>query len=224
MKVIGHRGARGLAPENTLASFKKALEHHVDEIEFDVRVTKDHIPVIHHDPKLSDPAGNDLVINHYTLEELRTHKPDLPTLSETLTALTNRCPMLMEIKSGEPVNPIAAVLRSHIASGLKPKDIAVGSFDQSILVAMHREFPDLALVVNERWSGVRAHYRAKQLGTHRLNMRSWWLWSGFIKGMSRRGYHLAAYTLNDPKKARQWEKYGLYAVTTDYPDRFEHKT
>jgi glycerophosphoryl diester phosphodiesterase len=45
VKIIGHRGARGLAPENTLAAFAKAIELEVDGVEFDVRVTKDKIPL-----------------------------------------------------------------------------------------------------------------------------------------------------------------------------------
>jgi glycerophosphoryl diester phosphodiesterase len=49
----GHRGARGLAPENTLPSFRKALELGVDTIECDMAVTKDDVVVIHHDLRLN---------------------------------------------------------------------------------------------------------------------------------------------------------------------------
>lgn len=221
MNIIGHRGAKGLAPENTIASFHKAIEHHVDEIEFDVRVTRDNIAVVHHNPYLSDPAGNRLIIARHSLAELRAHKPDLPTFDETLSALKNKAALLIEIKPAEPIDPISEVLQAQIVSGWDTTKLSIGSFDQAILVEMHRLFPDIGMVVIERWSGVRAQFRAKQLGTKRLNMRSWWLWSGFILGMSRGGYQIAAYTLNDPKKARRWAKYGLYGAITDYPDRFE---
>jgi glycerophosphoryl diester phosphodiesterase len=49
MLRVGHRGARAYAPENTLASFKKALEIGVDAIEIDVRKTKDNEIVVIHD-------------------------------------------------------------------------------------------------------------------------------------------------------------------------------
>lgn len=49
----GHRGARGLAPENTLASFTKALEIGVTTLETDMAVTRDHIVVLSHDPRLN---------------------------------------------------------------------------------------------------------------------------------------------------------------------------
>jgi glycerophosphoryl diester phosphodiesterase len=53
MEVQGHRGARGLAPENTLAAFEKALALGVDTLELDVGVTKDGVVVVGHDPTLN---------------------------------------------------------------------------------------------------------------------------------------------------------------------------
>jgi glycerophosphoryl diester phosphodiesterase len=79
----GHRGARGLAPENTLAAFRRALDIGVTTIETDVAVTKDGIPVISHDPHLNpdlvrDETGKWLAergpsIHSLTLAELRRY-------------------------------------------------------------------------------------------------------------------------------------------------------
>jgi glycerophosphoryl diester phosphodiesterase len=79
----GHRGARGLAPENTLAAFRRALEIGVTTIETDVAVTKDGVPVISHDPHLNpdlvrDETGKWLAergpsIHSLTLAELRRY-------------------------------------------------------------------------------------------------------------------------------------------------------
>jgi glycerophosphoryl diester phosphodiesterase len=52
-----------------------------------------------------------------------------------------------------------------------------------------------------------------------MNQR--WLWWGFIRGFKHSDKQLYAYTLNDPKKAKRWAKWGLAGVITDYPDRFE---
>jgi len=65
MKIIGHRGAKGLAPENTLASMQAALDNNVDAIEFDVRVTRDNVPVINHNPDIKPPGdvhGTPLIV------------------------------------------------------------------------------------------------------------------------------------------------------------------
>jgi glycerophosphoryl diester phosphodiesterase len=88
-------------------------------------------------------------------------------------------------------------------------------------MSLHRALPHNPTIVIEKWSGVRARLRARQLGTMTLCMNQRWLWFGFIKGMSRSGYTLYAYTLNNPQKAKQWAKYGLAGVVTDYPDRFK---
>ena len=49
----GHRGARGLRPENTIPSFKFAIDHHMTSIEFDVNVTRDKQLIIHHDSEVN---------------------------------------------------------------------------------------------------------------------------------------------------------------------------
>ena len=81
--VIGHRGAAGLAPENTLAAFSKACEIGVDAVELDVLLTKDHKIVVHHDyalkpdiartPKGKWLPGDGSTINTITLKELKTY-------------------------------------------------------------------------------------------------------------------------------------------------------
>jgi glycerophosphoryl diester phosphodiesterase len=79
----GHRGARGLAPENTLAGFARALGIGVTTLELDIAITKDDVPVVSHDPRLNPditrgPDGRFLestgpIINQLTLEELQKY-------------------------------------------------------------------------------------------------------------------------------------------------------
>jgi glycerophosphoryl diester phosphodiesterase len=169
MKIIGHRGARGLAAENTLASFEKALKHHVDQIEFDLRTTMDGIAVLNHNRDIRDSANNKFIIRTHTLKQLREYKSDLMTFEELLD-----------------------IIDHHIH----------------------------LLVIIEHWSGVRASWRAHQLGAKRINMRSWWLWRGFLRGMYRHGYQIAPYTINiNNRRVQKWRPY-IYGVITDYPDRF----
>ncbi len=220
MKIIGHRGARGLAPENTMASLHKAEAHHVDEVEFDVRVTRDQVAVLDHDGWLSDQADQKLVIAEHDFDELKRHKPDLATLWEVLTS-DLKVPLYIEIKSKEPLAPIIDAVRRSLAQKKRSaKDLRLASFDQNSLRQLHAAFPDIEFIVNERWSGVRAVRRARQLNTKRVSMNQRWLWWGFIRSVSRSGWQLSAYTLNEPKKAAKWRKHGLYGVITDYPDLF----
>lgn len=221
MIIIGHRGARGLAPENTLASLRKAIQHGVDEVEFDVRVTKDHKVVLLHDPHLVDAAGNSLQLIDHTFEELLQHKPDLTLLSDALTALGPKTPLYIDVKPGVELAPFIKIIRHALQHGFTAADLRLASFSQSILRQLHHEFPAITMVVIEPWSGVRGTWRARQVGTKRIAMNQRWLWWGFVGPMSRSGWQLTPYTVNNPRQARNWKKYGLYGVVTDYPDRFE---
>ncbi|MFI5270605.1 MAG: glycerophosphodiester phosphodiesterase [Candidatus Saccharimonadales bacterium] len=221
MIIIGHRGARGLAPENTIASLKKALAHQVDEIEIDVRVTKDGIPILHHDRELIDPNGKRHKIENTSYGILLEHKSDLTKFTDALNLLIGTVPLNVEIKPGVNTKPIVAAIQKALDSGWKMSDFRFASFSYSVLEEIDKALPDAKLVVNETWSGVRAGHRARKLNAFRICMSTLWLWSGFIKAVSRNSYPLVTYTLNNPAKARRWAKYGLYGVVTDYPDRYQ---
>ena len=221
MKIIGHRGARGLAPENTIVSFKKALEHHVDELEFDLRVTKDGVVIIHHDAALTDGDGRTLKISEHNYKELLQHKPDLTTFEQLLDRIGHPVTLYVEVKKNEPVKPIVKIMKAYLAKGWKPDYFRLGSKSQKTLLELQAALPEIEKIVIEPWSGVRASRRARQLSTKTIAMNQKWLWRGFIRAVSRSGYELLAYPLNDPAKAERWAKHGLAGVITDYPDRFE---
>lgn len=224
LRIIGHRGARGLAPENTLASINKALQHGVDEIEVDIRVSKDGVVFLHHDIFLSDQAGNKLMIWNYNYAELLKHKPDLTTLEDAVRVVGRKVPLQLEVKWGERTAPIIAVLRKLLAEGWQPADFMFGSKKQRTLLELHRALPAVPTVVIEPFLSVRGHLRARQVGTKRISMNHLGLWPGFIRAMRRRDYCLYTYSLNDPAKAARWHGHGLAGVITDLPDRFEEQS
>src|SRR5699024_9577853 len=73
MKIIAHRGDCYAATENTMTAFQKAAELGVSGIATDIRLTKDGIPVLHHDPTLKRLTGSKKAIKDLTLEELKTY-------------------------------------------------------------------------------------------------------------------------------------------------------
>lgn len=225
MVIIGHRGACGLAPENTLKSLEKCLEYQprgVSMVEFDVRVTHDKIPVLHHDRHLKDASGNRLDVRKHTFAELKEHKADLATLDEALRLIKARLITYIEIKPGEQIKPIADVLKKYLYKTYKDR-VYVGSKSQKTLLEIHELFPKIPTIVIEPWSGIRATYRARHLDTKLICMNERWLWFGLIRAITNSGYTLYTYTLNDTKKARQWQRHGLAGVVTDYPDLYASK-
>jgi glycerophosphoryl diester phosphodiesterase len=114
-QIIAHKGASGLAPENTMAAFQKALDLNVDQIEMDVRHSLDEEVVVFHDQRLDriarDTLGNRIYgdIHDYTLDELKQfdigswfdsqYKDErIPTLKEALDLINGKCKVLIEIK------------------------------------------------------------------------------------------------------------------------------
>jgi glycerophosphoryl diester phosphodiesterase len=209
-----------LAPENTLAALGKALEHGVDEIEVDVRITADGVAVLHHDLSVRDAAGTALAISRHSLEELRRHKPDLALLEDAIRTVGRRVPLQLEVKWGEDTGPVIDVVQSFLADGWQASDFLFGSKKQRTLLELHRALPEVPVVVIEPFFSLRARLRCRQLGSKRISMNHIGLWPFFIRAMSRSDYELYAYTLNDPAKARSWHSYGLAGVITDDPSDF----
>jgi len=218
MKIIGHRGARGLAPENTIASIEKAIEHGVDEIEFDIRLTGDNLVILNHDKYLTDQSGSRLLISDHRYGELKAHKQDLTLLQDAVKTVGHRAKLIIEIKPGVKIEPIVEVINELLGAGWKTNEMTFCSFSFDTLSGIHKLLPEINVRINERWSGVRATSRARKLNTKLISMNQRWLWWGFIK---YGGYDLYAYTLNEPAKAIRWSKHGLAGVITDYPDLFQ---
>jgi len=102
MLRIGHRGARAYAPENTLTSFKKALEIGVDAIELDIRKTKDNKLVVIHDADVKRTTNKKGLVSELTLREIKDLDADsgekIPTLKETLDFLDKKVKVFVELK------------------------------------------------------------------------------------------------------------------------------
>ncbi|MDY6765132.1 MAG: glycerophosphodiester phosphodiesterase family protein, partial [Halobacteria archaeon] len=90
VKIVGHRGAAGLSPENTLPSFKTAVALGVDAVECDVRESSDGHPVVIHDETVDRTTNGSGSVSEHTLSELKELNADgesIPTLGEVLDVL-----------------------------------------------------------------------------------------------------------------------------------------
>lgn len=132
---IGHRGAAALAPENTLASFRAALEHGVDLIEFDVLALRDGTLVLAHSDDLAEVShgatqGNVLALS---LAELRRVAPALPTFDDACTFLAREAPEVgvhVDVKWVDYEAAVVETLRRH---GLVERTLVSSFFPRSLL-------------------------------------------------------------------------------------------
>jgi len=146
IQVHGHRGARAVQPENTLAAFRYAISAGVDFVEMDVAITRDDVPVISHDPVLR--SGE--TIRRLAFAGLRRIDPTVPSLDEVLALDGVR--FNIEMKSypeapelTPPPERCAALLLDSIRRrGLEGR-VIVQSFDFRILHAMRRAAPEIRL-------------------------------------------------------------------------------
>ena len=230
-RVIGHRGAAGIAPENTLAGFRAAREAGVCWVEFDVRLSADQVPVVIHDPTLERIAGLSAPVARLTADRLAAIDAGawfapgfagerIPTLAAALV----ECAALglganVELKwcgmrSGALARRAADVVRA--ARGMP---LLVSSFRPSLLAGFRRRAPDVprGLLLERLRPGWRA--AARRLDCVTVNLGARFADPRSIDAVKSAGFGLAVYTVNDPARAARLLGAGVDAVITDRPDR-----
>ncbi|HWT55773.1 MAG TPA: glycerophosphodiester phosphodiesterase [Candidatus Microsaccharimonas sp.] len=224
--IVGHRGAKGLAPENTLEGFEVAIQNGVDQIETDVRISKDGHAVIVHDKQLTTEDKKLLTVLDMTLPQLREHHGTMVTLEEAIDFVDRRVRLMIEVKKRVDTKPVIAIVQSFLDKGWQPSDFIFASFDFKVLRELRAALPAIDIVVLEVWSSVRAVSRARRLGTNYLSMDQSYLWWGVVRNLAKR-YKLFTYPdqhvpflPTNPTRPAKWAKYGLHGIITDYPDRF----
>jgi glycerophosphoryl diester phosphodiesterase len=236
VEIIGHRGASHDAPENTLAAIKLAWEQGAGAAEFDVRLTRDRRVVAIHDTDTGRTAGGaNRVVAGSTLAELRSLDvgrwkgerfagEKIPTLDEVLATVPDGRRVFIEVKCGpEVVAELDRVLR---ASGLKPEQTAVISFDADVVAAVKRDWPDLPaywVVRLDAKGGTPPKAeelvaRAKEVQADGLDLSaSGALDEAFARTVRAAGLGLYVWTVNDPAVAGRMVRLGVDGITTDRP-------
>jgi glycerophosphoryl diester phosphodiesterase len=156
-KLVGHRGALAVAPENTMASFERAWRDGVDLVELDVRLSADHQVVVLHDAAVDRTTDGSGLITRFTVAELkrldagawfdaRFAGERIPTLVEVLTWAKWRVGLLLELKfdpfgSHDPAL-VPAVLKDVSSTGVEDQ-VAFISYQTRALVQVKALAPDI---------------------------------------------------------------------------------
>lgn len=115
--ISGHRGASAELPENTLAAFRRALDHGADGIELDVALTSDGVPVVMHDETVDRTTDGTGAVSELTLDQLRTLDAGggepVPTLDEVLALAAGRAEVNIELKDARSAGPVARIVARH---------------------------------------------------------------------------------------------------------------
>lgn len=135
--LLGHRGARAYAPENTLDAFEVALEHGCDGFEFDVRRTADERALICHDPEVQRVPVAD---NRY-FDLARLAPGPMPCLEDVFRRYAARAYLDIELKVPGLDEAVLAALRAHPPQ----KGYVVSSFLPDVLRSLHARATDVPL-------------------------------------------------------------------------------
>lgn len=169
MKIIGHRGAKGYAPENTLASFKRALDLGVDMIELDVYVLPSGEVVLMHDHKVDRTTNGKGYIYEKNFEDVRAldagNGEIVPTLQEALDLIDKRVPVNIELKGPGTARAVAKIISEYISAHKWHADhFIVSSFNHHELREFLRRLPNIA--IGALMDGIPLDYAAfaQQLG------------------------------------------------------------
>jgi glycerophosphoryl diester phosphodiesterase len=244
---VAHRGGAQLAPENTLAAFRRALTLPVDAVELDVQMSRDGRPIVFHDAtveRLTGGRGNILDLDFAYLRTLNAaanfpggwpEPQQIPTLDEVLAVIKGHLGAYIEIKPSRrgrvygryPRIAETVVEELQRAQILEP--VVIISFDWYLLPVVKRLAPTLqtgALVSDEVWDPHAGQpfdtvlEQIKDLGCDWLDLDYTLFQPEMPSLVHSYGLKLGVWTVNSEEQLQQLAAAGVDALTSDRPDLF----
>ena len=233
-KVIGHRGACAYAPENTLESLHTAAELNVAWVEFDVKLTRDEVPVIFHDETLertTNGSGNMADIDYADLQHLECGSwfadsftgIKIPTLEEAVeVCLQHNLGINLEIKPCPGREKETAEIALDQLSQIWDENdkILISSFQHICLEAARDMAPGWArgLLLGGEELDPNWKELADYLDVKTVNIASNLAKREIIEDIIDEDLHPLVYTINDPLEARKFQSWGVASMFSDSPD------
>lgn len=233
--ILGHRGASAYAPENTLASFRLAVEQGADGVELDVTLSADGVPVVIHDDTLDRTTNGHGPVGRLTLAELRTLQAGYPArFGETFSGL--RIPTLAEVFEACGDQPIINVELKHdrspgrqlaqrvvelIHAHGRQERVLISSFQFSSLGRVKALDPALpiGLLYMAPWAGRRlVKFLARRLPHEADHPAAQGLTAQDIAWYHQNGWRVNTWTVDDEAGLRRLAADGVDGLITDRPD------
>lgn len=213
--TIGHRGAMGVEPENTLRSFVRAEHDGLDVIELDLHLSKDGALVVMHDAEVDRTTDGTGAISDFTLAELREFDAGqgerIPLFEEVLDAV--KAPLQAEIKDAAAARALAEVMHRRDLV----ERVEVISFHDEAVAEIARLVPGVrtALVASRYGLDVVDRALAVGAGTLVLNIRR--LTLEIVERAHAANLKVIGWVVNTHDHLRLVRGLGLDGATTDYP-------
>lgn len=217
MLKVGHRGAKAYEPENTIRSFKKAIELGVDAVELDVRRTRDGELIVIHDSNVEKTTDGEREVGEMTLREIKEINLEkgekIPTLDEALDFLDGKVKILIELKESGYEEDVYGLVRDK---GLK-EHVVIVSFKEEAL----KRIRDLDSEIETGF--IYARYRkplkrAFELKTDYVLPLYHFTHSSTVKKAHEMGLKVIVWTINEKEDAEKFVRKGVDGISSDSPD------
>ncbi|MGE3508639.1 MAG: glycerophosphodiester phosphodiesterase [Vicinamibacterales bacterium] len=246
--LFAHRGGSGIAPENTLAAFDRAVRLGVDGLELDVRFSRDRLVVVHHDASLARTTDRTVPVATLSADELarvdagwhfQPSGPDapapfrgqgcgVPTFKEVLRRYRD-ARIIVELKLNEPA--LARGVLADVRDAAAEDRVCLASFGCRVLREARRLAPHVATSAAReevrwalyrswlRWPVSRVAYSGYQVPETSGVSRI--VSPRFVRHAHDAGLGVQVWTVDDPETARRLLAWGVDALISDRPDRLQ---
>jgi glycerophosphoryl diester phosphodiesterase len=234
--IVAHRGASSTRPENTLGSFEEAVRIGARIVEFDVRLSRDGVAVVMHDPRVERTTGGTGAVHELTSAELAalnagsTDAPErVPMLGDVLDLLSGRAGVAIEIKNlpGEPGfqtdgETLVEVTHAEIERRRFDGPVMMISFNPASIAASRSIAADMptGLLTTERVPPRDALEHARSGGYEMvLPAVTSLLAAGdpFVEEAHAAGVRVGTWTVDDPHRVRRLARAGVDAIASNDP-------
>ena len=224
MLRIGHRGACGYEPENTLRSFNRALQLCVDMIELDVHVCKSGELMVIHDEKVDRTTNGKGYVADKTFEELRAldagKGEGIPTLPEALALINRKAKVNIELKGAHTAKPVFELLEKHVReSDWSYDDFLISSFNHDELQEFRRLSREsrIGVLIKDITTGL-AEF-AEKVGAYSINVYMGSVSKELVDDIHKRGMKVLVWTVDDVEDIERMRHIGVDGIFSNYPDR-----
>ncbi|AWI27202.1 glycerophosphodiester phosphodiesterase [Flavobacterium pallidum] len=219
---IGHRGAKGYAPENTLIAFEKAILMGCQGIELDVHLSADGNIFVIHDHTTDRVTGQSGVISALASSELKEMRIDgahgIPLLSEVFDLVDHRALINIELKVAEAAEPVLRLIENYVANSWEFHEFLISSFDWTALQHVRQLHPEIPIGVLTETDLELAAAFAKTINAETIHPQ-FHLLNKENTEILQQDFKVFAWTANETEDIQNLKIFGVSAIITDFPDR-----
>ncbi len=218
VNVTGHRGAAAYEPENTLRSFRRALEFGVDAVELDVHLSRDGQLMVIHDPTVDRTTDGHGWVRDLTGEELRALDAGLgehvPTLQEVIDLVRGKAVVQIELKVEGTETPVVRLVELNRCE----RDVVLTSFHHPRVRRVKALSPSIQTGVLFVCRPVDPVGLAKDADADALHVNRAMVDKELVTPAHAAGLRVAVWTVDDPEEAETIAELGVDAIGSNRPD------